>query len=225
MTHQTKRVMNPFVKIKYQLQAILSVADIEFEIFRTQFVVLADAAFDKNKTEKRNRIVWRLTERLHFIDRFQEFIGDAMQVQDILIASHNQECQDAVLLLNAFQLTYIEREYLNIVNEIKADLEGLRKLNINAHVEEQVLKRTLQVNRLIKLTARELFFQVGSRETLKFPPLSAEIVKQLDSIYTMNSENLVLDWFMQNMPSGSPEEFHEHMRTRVTEDAVLAFII
>jgi hypothetical protein len=138
-----------------------------------------------------------------FTQRIQHLTNTHKKVVDLY---SNDLFRKSLLHLQSFQLTMIELDLHRSVSIIKSALTKLehflpdlgdRYLDVSLFVHHP------EIITLLKQVNADLMQEAGDIKLLRIPPLTKEQTKLLTKVYTMESERIVLNWFMRSMPFGT----------------------
>ena len=115
--------------------------------------------------------------------------------------------------LHVFQSLTVELDLLRSIKSIKSllcDLNDWAHGNgVQTLSNEEYFSRTSRIKNILRKTMNALILEGGDTRHLPIPALTPEQIGLLNSLYTMESERVVLEWFLKSMPSGTWEELLE----------------
>lgn len=124
-----------------------------------------------------------------------------------------QDFAESYFHLHVFHAMTIELDLLKSIGSIKALLEeeknylnGIGRVN---WTDQVFFSHISSIKFILKNTIDRLREAGGDTNKLPIPALSDEHVRILNSLYTMESERIVLSWFLQAMPHGTWEDLHQ----------------
>src|SRR6185503_14164180 len=122
---------------------------------------------------------------------------------------HLQICQAMTIEMDLLQsITSIK----NILQEIKA--ESMAKQI--QWLDGDLFGNTGFIKVILRNTIDELLQAGGEARHLPIPTLTPDQTRVLQSLYTMESERLVLNWFLSSMPGGTWEELLKYYKVEIS---------
>src|SRR5262249_9620428 len=125
---------------------------------------------------------------------------------------------EAVFHLHVFQAMTIELDLLKALESVAETLEDLcvQFQQIQAHVNlDHCFLHTPRVKNIIKRTISVLLLAGGNIKQIPASPQTIQQLSKISALYTMESERVVLGWFIDSIPSGSWEGLMLHYQTEI----------
>ena len=149
-----------------------------------------------------------LLSSLQYMDIFTQRVNH-------LIAIHGRiaeeglpgDLKNSFYHLLAFHTLTITTDLIKSIAAVRAALGDLKDSTVVKQAwPGETFANALRVRELLQCLTTIFLNKAGTSRRLPNPPLSAEQILFLNSIYTTESERLVLKWFLQSMPGGTWQE-------------------
>lgn len=111
--------------------------------------------------------------------------------------------------LHVFQSRAIKLDLLQSIAAIRESLKELKSL-VTDCISGSVFSNTSRIETSLQNTITSLANAGGEVTVLPTPPLTDEHLTILSSLYTMDKERVVLNWFQRAMPTGRWEDLLLH---------------
>lgn len=150
-----------------------------------------------------------LITQLQYIDTFRQRVSHLIEVHQQLMDDGDLSCAESFFHLHVFQSMTIELDLLEATSAISRLLFDLNFDSL------PFFANTLEIKSILNKTIARLLVVGGDKALLPIPPLSSYEVSVLNSVYTMDSERVVLSWFLESMPHGTWTELSHHYRRAI----------
>lgn len=117
--------------------------------------------------------------------------------------------EESFFHLHVFQAMTIELDLIKSTAIVKTLLHELAE-QLGESYDQSLFIHTASLKEVLQQTITVLLNKGGERNRLPIPSLTAEQIRVLNSLYTMESERVVLGWFLKSMPGGTWEELIHH---------------
>jgi hypothetical protein len=156
-----------------------------------------------------------------------QYMDVLSQRVDHLVLTHQRMITNSNLKkwffhLHVFQSMTIELDLLRSIDVIKTSLDELKNQLSECQNEESELffTNTLKIKAALQKAIDAFAHAGGDTRHLPIPPLTAEQISALDSLYTMDRERIVLKWFLNSMPSGTWNDLVNYYESEVNIEGV-----
>jgi len=168
-----------------------------------------------------------MMSHLQYMDIFSQRVDHLIRTHERMMASPGAgNFEESIFNLHVFQSMTIEQDLLTSISSIKEILSDLQNyLNDDGKAALSVdgyFCRTSGIRRVLQNTITQLEQSGGDKGRLPLPPLNENQIEILNSLYTMESERVVLRWFLNAMPRGTWEDLlhcYENMISQVANDS------
>jgi len=165
--------------------------------------------------EKINSIVTNLQHHDIFRQRVEHLV---MVHQKLMTDEWQLDFVEPVFHLHVFQAMTIELDLLTAISSVSDTLREVTnqypQMKEQCHVEKY-FTHTNRIKEIIERTVWVLQTAGGNLEHLLISPFTVSQLTRIYSLYTMESERVVLDWFIDSIPSGSLEELLLHYHSTI----------
>jgi hypothetical protein len=203
-----------------QISLLLEVIANEFTIASE---LLIQEEYDATDTKLRELIVAELQCHDIISQRIHHIIDGYANAKPLFF---DNKFKRSFLDLQSFQLTSIASDLEKTVTTIKnlADRLTRRQRNVTTQGTE-IFARYDDIKDLLGFTCRMLTGCVAQRVMYTRPPFTPHQTAACLKFYTMQSERIVLHWFIANMPFGTRRNllrvYHSEMETIKNESVEL----
>jgi hypothetical protein len=131
-----------------------------------------------------------------------------------LIATHEKmtsllEFRNSFFHLHVFQSLTIRLDLLRSITSIQESIAEL-KSHIKENGVEMYFTNTARLNRALQNAIDLLTSAAGDIRQLPIPRLTEKHIDMLSSLYTMDKERIVLNWFKHALPTGTWNDLLQH---------------
>jgi len=160
---------------------------------------------------------------LQYMDIFKQRVEHLVSTHNQLIPDGlNSDFKKSLIHLHVFQALTIELDLLQSISTIQSMLTEIKNQFIEAQqapceINEALFCNTSIIKETLHKTVVELLQAGGETKNLPIPALTADQIHVLNSLYTMESERIVLTWFLDSMPSGTWEELMQRYQEVINE--------
>lgn len=198
------------------------------DITAVDFIKVNDMlkSYYHSSTAENNSVHLAIEAKIQFIvtnlqhhDIFRQRVEHLVLVHQKLMTDEWQlDFVEPVFHLHVFQAMTIELDLLKAISSVS---DTLREVNteypqMREHCcIEKCFAHTNRIKEIIKRTVWVLQTAGGNLKHLPISPVRVNQLTRIYSLYTMESERVVLDWFINSIPSGSPEELLLHYHQEI----------
>ncbi|HEY9048052.1 MAG TPA: hypothetical protein VIN08_19230 [Ohtaekwangia sp.] len=159
---------------------------------------------------------------LQYMDIFCQRVEHLVSVHKQVIKKQSAlSFRESVFHLHIFQSMTIEVDLLQSVSSINATLHDLKdhfaEVGKIAWNEHTFFSNTERIREIIRKTITSLTEAAGDIRHLPIPPFTGDQIQMLNALYTMESERVVLAWFLDKMPAGSWEDLFQHYQATLSQ--------
>jgi hypothetical protein len=132
----------------------------------------------------------------------------------------------AFLDLQYFQLIAIESDLERTIMAIQEFVDTAKQNSHAIDFDAPVFPRHNDVRKFLQLSKEIAMRSNAQRVLLDTPPLTELQAASCLNLYTMTSERIVLQWFLANMPFGTPSAFlkeYENQSTNINISSIELF--
>lgn len=163
---------------------------------------------------------------LQYMDVFNQRVEHLILTHErMMTTSMAKDFEESFFHLHVFQSMTIELDLIRSINSIKDILFEIKDYLGHHGQDERFIEKcfaqTEVITNILQGTVSALTQAGGEIRHLSIPVLTEEQIKILSSLYTMESERLVLSWFLNHMPNGTWEQllqYYENAIDQVTEE-------
>jgi hypothetical protein len=217
--------------INHELTHALELAAIDYSMAN---VILKNHFFDRSADSSNTPIrgdewkVQTLLSSLQYMDIFTQRVNH-------LIAIHGRiskqglpgDLKNPFYHLLAFHTLTITTDLVKSIAAIRGALGDLKDSNVvRLAWPGEIFANAMRVRELLQSLTTVFLNAAGTSRRLPNPPLSDEQITFLNSIYTTESERLVLKWFLQSMPGGTWQDlipWYVHESDKPEENSIELF--
>jgi hypothetical protein len=157
---------------------------------------------------------------LQYMDVFSQRVQHLILTHDRMLHTNLAgDFKDSFFHLHVFQSMTIELDLLRSITtikmlliELRESFEGFSDLN---GFENTLFVNTPTIKRTLRETINALLSMAGETYNLPLPALTKIQIAMLNSVYTMESERTVLNWFLNSMPNGTWEELMAYYEMQI----------
>lgn len=172
-----------------------------------------------------------LTGNLQYMDIFSQRVYHLVMAHQRMAKQNMSEgLIESIFHLHVFQALTIELDLVRSISAIKSTLGDLKEHFIAVGkidwMDDDIFNNTHVIKEKLQKTIAALRAAGGETKHLPLPTLTEEQISLLTSLYSMESERVVLNWFLNSMPAGTWEELMEHYEAeinKVEEDTIELF--
>ena len=163
-----------------------------------------------------------LTSYLQYMDIFSQRVYHLVLAHQKM-AKQNlaQALTESVFHLHVFQALTIELDLFRSISAIKSTLAELKEHFIEVGkidwMDDDIFNNTHVIKEKLQKTISALQLAGGETKHLPLPTLTEEQVSILNSLYSMESERVVLNWFLNSMPAGTWEELMYYYEAEINK--------
>jgi hypothetical protein len=157
---------------------------------------------------------------LQYMDVFSQRVQHLILTHDRMLESNFAgDFRDSFFHLHVFQSMTIELDLLRSIATIKTLLIELRESFEGFYefmeVENTQFQNAPIIKEILRRTIKSLLLMAGETHDLPLPALTKEQVATLNSLYTMETERTVLNWFLNSMPNGTWEDLMQFYEMQI----------
>ena len=161
-----------------------------------------------------------VVRNLQFMDVLTQRVEHLILVHTSLeVNNDNPGFNEAFFHLHVFQSMTIELDLLKAVNTINATLEILKQHMMEVgnicYPDWKYFRNTSTIKEILNSTISLLTVAGGEIKHLPIPALTIGQIQMLNAVYTMESERVVLKWFLEAMPTGTREDLLHHYESAI----------
>lgn len=165
-----------------------------------------------------------MVQHLQYMDVFRQRVEHLISVHQQLIDEPSLTFKESLFHLHVFQSMTIQLDLFDAISSINQLLIELKKHLIEVVSIElsntSFFKNTKKIKAILLKTITELREAGGDKAHLPIPALTISQVQKLNSVYSMESERIVLLWFLDVMPHGSWDELALHYQKTINQVGV-----
>lgn len=145
---------------------------------------------------------------LQYMDVFTQRVDHLVTThQRMAVNDLDQEFKESFFQLHIFQSLTIELDLIRSITMVKSLLSDVKEYLVVSGSPEHELEGVFPNLKVIKEILMSAIVSLkeagGETHDLSIPPLTKDQVMILSSLYTMESERMVLSWFLNSMPDGT----------------------
>jgi hypothetical protein len=137
-----------------------------------------------------------IISKLQYLDildqRIRHLIYTNEQVMTMFI---NDTFKRAFLYLQYFQFTIAAHDLFEAMSEIEQAIQH------DKHIQLNIFRHKTEIEILTNEVKISLLEQCGDVKSIMLPPMTKKQIEICNHLYTMESERIVLNWFLTSMPS------------------------
>jgi hypothetical protein len=166
--------------------------------------------------------IQELTSALQYMDVFSQRVYHLIITHERM-ANQNlaQGLLESFYHLHVFQALTIELDLLRSITIVKTLLGELRghfvEIGKIDWMDEDLFENTHQIKEKLQTTSAALRVAGGETQHLPLPTLTEDQTRILNSLYSMESERVVLSWFLNSMPAGTMDELMHHYEMTISK--------
>lgn len=172
-----------------------------------------------------------LTSNLQYMDIFSQRVYHLVLTHQTMVKDNmSQAITESVYHLHVFQALTIELDLVRSIAAIKTSLSELKEHFIAVGqidwMDDDIFNNTHVIKEKLHKTITALRVAGGETQHLPLPTLTEGQIEILTSFYSMESERVVLNWFLNSMPHGTWEDlmqYYESEINKVEEDSFELF--
>jgi len=207
-------------QVNNELMAVTVMATADFKLVKS----MLREYFDKESAWKQvhdpaiDRRIDALISDLQYMDIFCQRVEHLVWVhQRVIVERSAAPFRESIFHLHIFQSMTIERDLSRTVASIHGALAELRehltKASGTTWTPETFFRNTARIQKVLTRTIAALTTAAGDIQRLPVPPFSERLLQMLYALYTMESERLVLDWFVKTIPVCHWDDLCQHYET------------
>ena len=160
--------------------------------------------------------------KLQYSDIFSQRVQHIIDTQKVIMRMYIYDLfKKSFLHLQMFQLLTIQHDLQEAIAVIKKETQKIDGY-LTGKEDEQSLtslffRREPEIVMLLEEVLTQLRNNAGSMDFVRLQPLTNGQIEACRKIYTMESERIVLDWFLKSMPSGTFTELLPHYQSKIQE--------
>jgi hypothetical protein len=157
---------------------------------------------------------------LQYMDIFCQRVEHLIETHNKMINEDLAEnFSESFYHLQVCQAMTIEMDWLRSIANIKNTLQEIKAEFIvkqTQWLDGDLFGNTVFIKAILRKTIDELLQAGGEAKHLPIPTLTPDQVRVLQSLYTMESERLVLNWFLNYMPGGTWEDLLKYYEVEIS---------
>jgi hypothetical protein len=225
MNHSTHSLED----INLELTHALELAAIDYSMAN---VILKNHFLDKSNGSSIRSDEWKvetLLSSLQYMDVFTQRVNHLIAIHGRISSRQGLpgDLKNPFYHLLAFHTLTITTDLIKSIVAIRGALGDLKDSNVvRLAWPGEIFANALRVRELLQSLTTVFLNAAGTSRRLPNPPLSEEQITFLNSIYTTESERLVLKWFLQSMPGGTWQElipWYVHESDKPEENSIELF--
>lgn len=159
---------------------------------------------------------------LQYMDIFNQRVDHLIQTHEQMEkTAMAKNFEESFFHLHVFQSMTIELDLLRSISSINAILcdvkNALSVLGTESILMKENFVNTDSIKNILHQTVNALAEAGGETRYLPIPVLTEDQIHLLNSLYTMDSERVVLTWFLNSMPSGTWEDLLSYYESSIKE--------
>jgi len=132
-----------------------------------------------------------------------------------------QGLTESIYHLHVFQALTIELDLIRSIAAIKSSLADLKDHFIAIGkidwMDDDIFNNMHIIKEKLQATIAALRLAGGETKHLPLPTLTEEQISILNSLYSMESERVVLNWFLSSMPDGTWEQLMQYYEAEINK--------
>jgi hypothetical protein len=213
ITTTKKSPMKSYQAILNFLKTILLVARADFSEANRKI----DSFYAKCREENASKLIISSVEtiiaQLQCLDIFTQRIQHIIEAQETVTNLYLDDLfKNSFLHLQYFQLQMIENDLRKSISVIEVNALTIDRLVGTTTTQgfTSVFSHYTEIKRLLLNVKIRLRKESYEMTWLQMPPLTNGQIRFFMKLYTMESERIVLNWFIKNMPSGTARQLQEN---------------
>lgn len=214
-------------KVNHDLKTVILIAAPDFAEVNGMLKVYyenrckADSALLKEFPLLENKLD-RLVSNLQYMDILTQRVEHLILIHvGLKEKSDDPGLKESLFHLHVFQSMTIELDLLKsikaiitIIEELQNHFSEIGKIDLQSH---KYFTNTTVITAILSDTILSLSVAGGEIRHLPIPPLSPRQIQVLNAHYTMESERVVLNWFLESMPRGRWEDLFHHYESAIEQ--------
>lgn len=204
-------------QVNEDLRTVIAMATSDFKTVKVMLKRYFDNASIRKQQQDpaiRRRIDAMIID-LQYMDIFCQRVEHLVWAHEQIIADRSTlNIKESIFHLHVFQSMTIEIDLLRAVASIHTTLMELKDHFTNVGgvtwTQETFFTNTDRIKYVLSHTVAVLAGAAGDIRHLPVPPFSERQRQMLNSLYTMESERLVLAWFINTIPVSRWEDLYAH---------------
>ena len=177
---------------------------------------------DENLTAETKSKLQELTGNLQYMDIFSQRVYHLVLAhQKMTMHNMAQVLTESIFHLHVFQALTIELDLIRSISAIKSSLADLKDHFIAVGkidwMDDDIFNNMHIIKEKLQTTIAALRLAGGETKHLPLPTLNEEQITILSSLYSMESERVVLNWFLNSMPDGTWEQLMQHYEAEINK--------
>jgi hypothetical protein len=221
MTHNRIQFLE---RINGELQEVVEIAEVDFvavnKLLGKYYSGKDSWSIDPATESLIEMKVGAMIGGLQYMDVFSQRVNHLVLTHEqMLNAGLASDFEDSIFHLHVFQSMTIELDLLRSIASVRILLDQLKEISAFARIMDPSVAffvNTPAIKTNLQNTISTLLKSAGEANSLPIPTLTSEQVNVLNSVYTMESERLVLKWFLCSMPDGRWEELMECYESKIS---------
>jgi hypothetical protein len=188
------------VKLAYTDYSMANIIIKNWYLGKTQHVAYKRSVEDKSQVQ--------LVSSLQYMDVFTQRVTHLMAINARVVTDNLPgDVKKPFYHLLAFHTLTITADLVKSIASVRTALEELKDNNeVRLAWPGEIFENAIHVKGLLQRITTIFLKIAGTTRRLSNPPLTEDQIVFLNSIYTTESERLVLKWFLQSMPGGTWQE-------------------
>ena len=207
-------------QVNEDLMTVIAMATSDFKTVKIMLKSYFDNAIIRQQQQDpaiRRRIDAMIID-LQYMDIFCQRVEHLVWAHQQVISDRSAlSIKESIFHLHVFQSMTIETDLLRAVASIHTTLMDLKEHFTNAGgvawTQGTFFSNTARIKDVLGHTVAVLAAAAGDIRHLPIPPFSERQRQMLNSLYTMESERLVLAWFIDTIPVSRWEDLYTHYET------------
>jgi len=207
-------------QVNEELIAVIAMATSDFKTVKVMLKTYFDNASTRQQQQDPaiRRQIDAMIIDLQYMDIFCQRVEHLVWAHQQIISDRSAlTIKESIFHLHVFQSMTIEMDLLRAVASIHDTLMALKEHFIQAGgvtwAQGTFFNNTAQIKDVLSRTVSVLAGAAGDIRHLPVPPFSERQQQMLNSLYTMESERLVLAWFIDTIPVSRWEDLYTHYET------------
>jgi len=221
----TESRMQFLENVNTELKKMVQLAETDFvavnTLLKTYYSNRAIVATDSKAIADAETKMEAMMGGLQYMDVFSQRVSHLVSTHNQMLSNDlAQNFADSFFHLHVFQSMTIELDLLQSISSIKSLLvDIIDHVDSLKNTSDPFFGNTPLIKQTLQRTIDTLLQAGGETAHLPIPSLAATQVAILNSLYTMESERIVLNWFLNSMPTGTWENLLEYYELEIHQTA------
>jgi len=209
-------------KVNSDLQKVLSIASPDFGEVNYMLKVYYDQRITCDPTLSafpgEDVKIDLIVKNLQYMDILTQRVEHLVSIHNRL-GDNDPAFKESFFHLHVFQSMTIELDLLRSIGIVNASIDDLKEhfteVGKILSLSWKYFNNTSKIKLILNTTIAALAEAGGEIKHLPIPALSTSQIQMLNLVYTMESERVVLNWFLKAMPTGTWEDLFHYYESAI----------